>query len=271
MRIAAGLMLLAVNLQILFSLVKLRREPAYGEPGTVILTKKFLYYGLALALVAEAPAVIMLIMDVHPKAVLNFSILSLFGAILMRCYTSIRIYYDADGFRKFYFPGYSRYFRYAELTGIKGNGGDIKFYAGKRAIRVSVLADRLNFLYIAKRKYRHTHDRKDIPQLKGFDLFRGNLVKPGAHSVVLIIIMLVPLIFTLLPVTDYLTEKPIPLEELELAGGRVCNVEEEHGELFFSLENRDEHFRIHPHRSILFENPHSLAVSLCELRFPFSP
>lgn len=244
MRMAAGLLLLIINLQLLVSLIKLPREPVPGDPGTVILTKKLLYSGLAFALAMEAPAVIMFIMDVHPKAVLNFSILSLFGAAMMRGYTNIRIYYDDEGFRKFYFLGYSRYFRYEELTGIHGKVYDVKFYAGKRVIRVSVLANRIRFLYIVKRRYRHTHDGKDIPKVKDLDIFRGNLVNPGVRSIILIILILIPICIELLGVVEYFTIKPIPFEELELAEGRVYNLEDLYGGLYFSIENRDEHFCI---------------------------
>lgn len=259
MRMAAELLLLVINLQLLVSLIKLPREPVPGDPGTVILTKKLLYSGLAFALIMEAPAVIMFIMDVHPKAVLNFSILSLFGAAMMRGYTNIRIYYDDEGFRKFYFLGYSRYFRYEELTGIHGKVYDVKFYAGKRVIRVSVLANRLRFLYIAKRRYRHTHDGKDIPKVKDLDIFRGNLVNPGVRSIILIIFMLIPIIFELIGVIDYFIDKPdkpIPIEELELVEGRVKNVEDIYGGTYFSIENRDEHFCID--RSIVKEPEETL-------------
>ena len=164
--IVSGLSFLLISVTVAGLLNWIRRKPEKAMPGTVRLPRFLLLIGVIVTTFFLA----LIIIVVSTKQLIALVILlslACLGAILIIAALNYSIQYDEESFTYRNFWGIRRKFFYSDLTGISGITRDIKLFAGKHVIRIDELAigDK-EFLGMAQKKYRITHDGRPIPKMK---------------------------------------------------------------------------------------------------------
>ena len=156
---------------------------------------------------------------------LFFTAFALFSSTLIIAYINCRIWYTEEEFTARNFFGIRRTFRYEDIQSIQGSHRDVKLKVRGRTVRIDEAAvGKLEFLRVAKKRYRTAHGGKAIPEIKKskWDIFNGHVDDPGELLVgYIVILLLMPAAFLFC----FFLAEPTPMEEMSFVNAPVEWVE----------------------------------------------
>lgn len=121
--------------------------------------------------------------DAGAGAYIVCAVFSLLSLLLISSFFMFHIEYDKDGFTHRNALGIKRSYRYTDVTGISGEGGDITLYADGHKIRIDEGANPIkknNFLKFVRAQYRKNNKGNALPRKRSkMDIFNGNVRNPG--------------------------------------------------------------------------------------------
>ncbi len=162
-----------------------------SDKGRVYLPVLFSGIGGLCGTVFLIPVVITTLTNEPLWTPLAFLAFSLLGGVLSIAHLNCRIFYDEEGFTHKNFLGIKRTYAYTEITGIRENNHEDILYLGRRRAMIDEFSvGRLDFLLMAKKRYRTLNGGQAIPEVKRKrkDLFNGHVDDAGGLIFVYVLI-----------------------------------------------------------------------------------
>ena len=190
------------------------KKPRQGKENLVYLSPVLLWVGIVCTALFLIPGLIVPLCTGWSGEYLFFLAFAAFSSTLIIAYINCRIRYTEEEFTVKNFFGIRRTFRYEDIQSIQGSHRDVKLKVRGRTVRIDEAAvGKLDFLRMAKKRYRTAHGGKPIPEIKKskWDVFNGHVDNPGEFVfgyVFMLLFMPVAFVFC------FLLSEPTPLEEM---------------------------------------------------------
>lgn len=191
------------------------KKPRQGKENLVYLSPVLLWVGIVCTGLFLIPGLLVpLFTGEWAGEYLFFLAFAVFSSSLVVAYINCRIWYTEEEFTVRNFLGIRRTFRYEEIESIQGSHRDVILKVRGRTVRIDEAAvGKLEFLRLAKKRYRTAHGGNPIPEIKKskWDIFNGHVDNPGEFLVGYgFMLLFMPAAFLLC----FFLSEPTPMEEM---------------------------------------------------------